>query len=214
MNLFKVSCFAIAIVAVLLAFLIYPSLPPIVPTHWNAAGEVDGSGPSWVGAFLMPLAMVFVLLLFVLIPKIAVFKKNLKAFERQYWLLGYALQLFFILFYAITLFPNYGYRFNFSQLFVLPMAMLFISIGILMPSFKRNFFVGIRTPWTLANDAVWKKTHRFGGKAFVLAGLAMLLSIPFPKATIWVTVAALLLAAIATVVYSFLLFRKSSKVKL
>jgi len=124
------------------------------------------------------------------------------------------LEFFFILFYAITLMPNFGISFNFSQLFMLPVSMLFISIGVLMPSFKRNFFVGIRTPWTLADDKVWKKTHKFGGKAFVLAGLAILLSIPFPEASVSVTVVAALAAALGSVVYSFILFRKQGKNRL
>jgi len=214
MNAFKAACFAIAIVAVLVGFLVYPFLPNRVPTHWNAAGEIDGYGSKATGAFIFPLIMLFVLLLFILVPKIAVFKKNLKAFEKQYWTLCLTLQLFFLLFYVMTLLPNFGYGFDFSQIITLPLAMLFIGIGILMPSFKRNFFVGIRTPWSLANDTVWKKTHGFGGKLFILAGLAMLFSLPFPKAAIWVVLAGALIAAFAAVVYSFIEFRKNERVRL
>jgi len=214
MGHFKTACFAITALAIIASFLAFPLLPAVVPTHWNAAGQIDGYGSSWVGAFMLPGIMVFVLLLLLLIPKIAVFKKNLEEFEKQYWALGFALEFFFILFYAITLMPNFGISFNFSQLFMLPVSMLFISIGVLMPSFKRNFFVGIRTPWTLADDKVWKKTHKFGGKAFVLAGLAILLSIPFPEASVSVTVVAALAAALGSVVYSFILFRKQGKNRL
>jgi len=210
-KFFKAGTFALAIIAVLLAFMAYGALPASAPIHWNINGEVDGFGPSWEAAFLIPIMMVFVLLLFIIIPKIEVFKENLKSFEKQYWILGYAIQLFFLLFFAITLLPSLGYVFNFSQVFMLPMAMLFITIGVLLPSFKRNFFVGIRTPWTLANDTVWKKTHDLGGKAFILAGFALLISLPFPNAIFFVLIADVIIVLAATVLYSYLEYRKNPK---
>ncbi len=210
-KLFKAGCHALAILAVLTAFLAYPVLPSSVPIHWNAQGMVDGCGPKWVGAFLFPIVMVLFLFFLFLIPKIAVFKKNLKDFEESYWALGYVLELFFLIFYALTLLPNFGYSFNMSQLLMLPLGMLFISLGILMPSFKRNFFVGIRTPWTLANDRVWEKTHRLGGKLFVLAGLASLVSVPFSSVAIFISVFSVLVAVAITIVYSFFEFRAQKK---
>jgi len=214
MKAIKATCFLVTIIAVLLSFFIYPHLPGTVPIHWNAFGDIDGYGPSWVEAFLFPAIMAFMLLLFVIIPKIEVFQKNINAFQRQYWLLCLSLQSFFLVLFALTLSPNFGYRFNLSQLVALPFGMLFISIGVLLPSFKRNFFAGIRTPWALANDEVWRKTHEFGGKAFILAGFATLISAPFPKAVFLVLIAAIMIAAIASVVYSYIEFKKHKKIRL
>lgn len=208
MNLFKAACFALVIAAVAAGFLIYPFLPAIVPTHWNAAGEADGFGPSWFAAYIFPGTMAFILLLFVVIPKIAVFKENLRGFEKQYWAMGFILQLFFFLFYALTLAPNFTGQQTILHPIVLLIAMLFIAIGALMPSFKRNFFVGIRTPWTLANDLVWEKTHKLGGKLFIAAGIVSLLSLLAPPYSVLLSVGSVLAAAIIAVVYSFLLFRK------
>jgi len=208
----KLLAFSVTILAVFLSFAAYPMLPNTVPIHWNASGEADGFGPAWSGAFIFPLVMAFVLLMFALIPKIAVFKKNLKAFEKQYWLLSLVIQLFFLIFYIVTLLPNFGFKAALSQLFSLPLAFMFIAIGLLMPSFKRNFFVGIRTPWTLASDKVWKKTHDFGGTLFLAAGIVSL-ALPFliPEQAILSVVVVVLAAAIATVIYSFLEFRKLEK---
>jgi len=214
MKAFKAGCFAAVVFTVILAFSVYSILPNTVPTHWNAAGEVDGWGASWEGAFLFPIMMIGILLIFVVIPKIIVFKKNFKDFEKQYWILAFVILLFFFLFYIMTILPNFGYDFNFSQILVLPMAMLFISIGILLPSFKRNFFVGIRTPWTLADDKIWTKTHKLGGKLFILAGFASLISVPFPNATIWVLVVGALITGIGSMLYSLYLFKKIGKNKL
>ena len=211
MDVFKTLCFAITIIAVIAAFLVFPMLPGTVPSHWNAAGEVDATGSAWAGAFLIPLMMALVLLLFVFIPKVAVFKKNLKAFEKQYWLLALVVQVFFLLFYAITLLPNFGFDTGFSQLFALPLAFMFIAIGLLMPSFKRNFFVGIRTPWTLSSDRVWNKTHKFGGTLFIAAGVVSLAAAFFPGQSVITIVTVVLAAALVTVVYSYMEFRKIEK---
>jgi len=213
-KVFKALNFAVVIIAVIASFLIYPLLPGTVPTHWNALGEADATGPAWFGAFLFPLMMSLVLLLFVAIPKIVVFKKNFKAFEKQYWILALVIQVFFLLFYAVTLLPSFGYACSLSLLFSLPLSFMFIAIGLLMPSFKRNFFVGIRTPWSLANDKVWKSTHEFGGKLFVAAGVISLIAAFVPNNSILSVVAPVLIAAIGAVAFSFLEFRKSGKVKL
>ncbi len=208
----KILAFAIAILAMLVSFAVYPLLSGSVPVHWNAAGQADGYGEPWMAALIMAL----VLLLFVTIPKIAVFKKNMKSFEKQYWLLGLVIELFFLMFYAITLLPNFGVETGFSQLFSLPLGFMFIAIGLLMPSFKRNFFVGIRTPWTIASDKVWNKTHKFGGTLFVAAGIVSLATaflLPGGQSVLAI-VAVVLAAALAAVAYSYFEFRKGGKNKL
>ena len=210
----KALAFATAILAMVISFAVYPLLPGIVPVHWNAAGQADGYGEPWMAAFLMPLIMALVLLLFVAIPKVAVFKKNIKAFEKQYWLLCLVIELFFLMFYTITLLPNFGVETGLSQLFSLPLGFMFIAIGLLMPSFKRNFFVGIRTPWTLSSDRVWGKTHKFGGTLFVAAGVVSLGTAFFsPEQSILSIVMVVLVAALGAVVYSYVEFRKSGEGK-
>jgi len=212
MNIPKILCFAIAIAAVIASFSIYPTLPAAVPVHWNALGEIDGYGPSWAMAFLFPGIIAGMLLMFIIIPKIDIFKKNFEKFDREYWLTALLLEAFFLAFFAITLLPNYGFKSNLSPFFTSAFAVMFICLGLLMPRFKRNFFVGIRTPWTLANDTVWEKTHRFGGRAFVVAGLLSLLGLLFPGAAILLAVGLVVLAAIVSVVYSYIVFRKHGKV--
>jgi uncharacterized membrane protein len=88
-------------------------------------------------------------------------------------------------------------------------GLLFIFIGNLSPKFKPNYFVGIRTPWTLANEDVWKKTHRFGGKVFVITGLLLLL-VPVVPAAIQATYAlsVIILCVVLIVVSSYYFFIK------
>jgi len=205
------AAYSLAMASVILGVAIFPMLPALVPTHWNAFGQVDAFGPSWVGAFLIPALMIFIALLFAGIPKIDVMKENFKHFKRPYWALCFVIELFFLILFELTLLPNFGFSFNFFQFLLFPAALLFISIGFLLPSFKRNFFVGIRTPWTLSSDEVWDKTHRFGGKAFFFAGTAIIASLPYPKAILIVTIAVTVSAVANSVLFSFLEFRKIEK---
>ena len=214
MNLPKILCFIITIAGVIASFLVYPTLPAAVPVHWNAFGEINGYGPSWVMAFLFPGIMAGLLLMLIVLPKIDVFRKNYAKFDKEYWLMALLLETFFLAFFAVTLLPNYGFKSNLTPFFTSSFAALFICLGLLMPRFKRNFFVGIRTPWTIANDTVWEKTHKLGGMAFVVAGLLSLLGLFFQKAAIFLFLGLVIFAGIVSVVYSYIVFRKHGKVQL
>ncbi|MBU0635468.1 SdpI family protein, partial [Candidatus Micrarchaeota archaeon] len=194
--------------SIALGLFVFPLLPEQTPIHWNAQGEIDGYGPPWIGALLFPAIMVFMLLLLIVVPKIAVFKENLKAFEKQYWQLGVVLELFFLIFFIVSLLPSFGITANFFVSFTIPFGFLFLAIGYLMPSFKRNFFVGIKTPWSLANDTVWEKTHSLGGTLFMLAGIIAIVSSLAPAQAFWIAIAAIIVATVIPLVYSFLLYQK------
>lgn len=208
MNSLKAACFALVIIAVIAAFAIYPSLSKSVPSHWNIAGEVDSYGPSWLIAFLFPGIMAAMLLMFVLIPKIDPLKANIKSFEKTYWAMSAILEVFFLLFFVTTMLPNYGIAFNLSQVFAVLLGLLFIAMGILMPHFKRNYFVGIRTPWAIANDEVWKKTHELGGKLFIAVGIITIISAAMPNIALLFSIALIIAAAFGTMAYSFFVYRK------
>lgn len=214
MNSLKFLCIALIVLSFGIGVFVFPFLPQTIPVHWNAQGFADAFGPSWSGVFVFPALMVFVFALFLVIPKIEVFKKNLLAFQKEYWVLAAVLEAFFLLFFLATLAPNFGFEFNMVFFITILIGFLFIAIGFLMPRFKRNFFVGIRTPWTLASDKVWKKTHEFGGKAFILAGIICLASLLIPAYSLMVSIAAALFAAAAAVIYSYLEFRKDKTIEL
>lgn len=87
------------------------------------------------------------------------------------------------------------------------MGMLFIAIGTLIGKARRNYFVGIRTPWTLSSDSVWAKTHRLGKWTFIAAGAISIFSTPLGEFGFWVFLGTILLAAFVPVVYSYLLWK-------
>jgi len=206
------------IILFLLAFFVFgiyvaPAMPDRVPTHWNIRGEVDGWGSKYINLFLMPsIALVFYFLMSFL-PAIDPLRKNYEKFAKPYLYFKIFLTFFFIyleiflIYSSIKFTPPQG-----SLMFALPFSLLLCFIGWLLPQLKRNFFIGIKTPWTLVSDLNWKKTHDFGGKAFLLAGVASLVAAFFGSvASFVVLIASVLAATIAALVYSYLEYRKENK---
>jgi uncharacterized membrane protein len=167
----------LVILAYVISLVAIPFLPDQVAVHWNAAGEVDGYGNKWIGAFFGPIVLTFLLLLLTLLPKVDPKKANYEKFKGSYLVMMNALVLLLFFIHVGTLAYNLGYPIDISLIVQVGIGILFIILGNYMPKFKHNYFVGIRTPWTLANETVWNKTHRIGGKVFVIIGLMSILTI-------------------------------------
>lgn len=173
-----------SIAAILAASIIsmaaYPYLPDQVPTHWNAMGEPDDYSSKLFGATFIPAMMTGLLILLQLLPKIDPKKQNYQKFKGSYTLFIQLFMAFFLLLHAATIGYSLGFPIDISMIVPIAVGLLFVIIGNYMPRFKHNYFTGIKTPWTLASEAVWNKTHRLGGKVFVLMGLAGIASAFIP----------------------------------
>jgi uncharacterized membrane protein len=191
---------------------IYPRLPEMAASHWNTAGQVDGYMPRFWAAFLMPLVSIGLLLLFLVIPAIDPLKANIAKF-RTYYNAFIALIIVFMLFiHAITLAWNLGYdQFNIGNAIIPAVGVILIFAGVIMMKAKRNFFIGIRTPWTLSDDTIWEETHKLGGKLFIAAGIITMLTVFLGERGIWIMLPAALLAGFVPVVYSYFLWRRITK---
>jgi uncharacterized membrane protein len=153
----------LVLVSIASGILLYPKMPERIASHWNVQGEADGYGSKASGVFLLPALSAILLFFFLIIPKIDPLGKNIESFRRYYD--GFVLSFtgFMSYFYLLTLLWNLGFRFDMSQALSPAFAMLFYYLGILTENATRNWFVGIRTPWTMSSDAVWDKTHIIGG---------------------------------------------------
>jgi uncharacterized membrane protein len=205
----------IIIIIILISFAIgiyfYPQLPDKIASHWNTKGEADGYMSKCWGLFLMPIISLGLFLLFLLIPKIDPLKKNIEKFRKYFDIFVVLIILFLFYVYVLTVFWNTGTRFNMGQMMIPALGILFYYIGILLRHAKRNWFIGIRTPWTLSNEKVWQKTHRIGGKLFKIAGIIAFLGIFFQGLAIWFVLVPVILAAIYTLVYSYFEYQKEIK---
>jgi immunity protein, SdpI family len=203
---------AITLVAIsfLIALALYPTMPDPMPSHWNAAGEINGYMSRFWGMFLMPLISVGMLLLFLAIPRIDPLKANIAQFIDSYNLMMVLFITYMLYVYALTLFAALGYSFNMTTMLLPAMGALFIVLGFLIGKAKRNFFVGIRTPWTLSSDTVWAKTHTLGKWTFVGAGVICIISTIFGETGFWLMMLAIMFAAMVPIVYSYLLWKKEN----
>jgi len=206
----KVIIIALGIILIsfLLGIYLYPMMPEKMASHWNARGEVDGYMTKFWALFLMPLMSLGLLLLFLVIPKIDPLKQNIEKF-RKYFDIFIVLMLGFLFYiYLLTIFWNLGVRFSMTQLMIPAMAALFYYCGILVENAKRNWFIGIKTPWTLSSEKVWDKTHKLGGKLFKGAGLIILLGIVLESYALLFILVPIIFVSIYLIVYSYLEYQK------
>jgi len=202
----------IALVIVIASFVIavnlYPDMPDQMPSHWNAAGQVDGYMPKFWGVLLMPLISLGMLLLFVAIPRIDPLRKNLETFRGHFDAFVVILMGFMLYIYLLTLLWSLGIGFSMIRMLVPAFAVLFFYAGVLIGKSRRNWFVGIRTPWTMSSDRVWDKTHRLGGRLFKAVGIIVLLGLVFEEYAIWIVIGPVIAAVVYAIVYSYAEYRK------
>jgi uncharacterized membrane protein len=190
-------------------FAIYNQLPATVPIHWNISGDVDGTAPRLVGVLLPPIVALLIWALLFVAPRIDPRRESYARFEPTFVRFTNALVLFFALLHVATLLYAAGWNIGIVQVVQVGIGALFVVLGNELGRVQPNWTIGIRTPWTLANDEVWRRTHRLGGRAFVLVGLAMIgFSLLLPQAAAGVLSAFVLSVALVAIVgYSFLLWR-------
>ncbi len=198
----------IIIASFAVAVYIYPQMPERIASHWNAHGEVDGYMTKFWGIFLMPFISLGMTALLIVLPKIDPLKANIEQFKGYYY--GFVALVLFFLFYIflLTIFWNLGYRFNMGQVLAPAFGVLFFFCGVLVEKARRNWFIGIRTPWTLSNEKVWDRTHALGGKLFKAAGALALLGVFFPDYAFYFVIVPVIAVTVFTILYSYVIFHQ------
>ncbi len=199
--------------ATLAGLILWNRLPDSMASHWNANDQVNGYMPKFWGVFLMPLLTVGMFLLFLAIPNIDPLKANIAQFREAFNLFIVLLVAFMLYVYGLSLAWNLGYAgFNMSRAMLPALGLLFIFIGFLFRSAKRNFFIGIRTPWTLSSDRVWNETHRLGSVLFMISGVLAFIGALFGGQTaLWFMFIPLIGSTVFLLVYSYLLYERETK---
>jgi uncharacterized membrane protein len=209
MKLSRANLLSLALVAgaFAAAALLYRRLPDPVPVHWDAHGHVNGYMPKPWGALVMPLVTLGVSLLLLVLPRLSPRGFRVDRFQATFDLIQTSIVGF--LFFATLLVLLAGAWFGVSVARAVPLGVgvLLVVLGNVLGKVTKNFFVGIRTPWTLASDEVWLRTHRFGGRVFVLAGLAIAVAGLAEGGATPILVAALAAVLLPTV-YSYVIYRR------
>lgn len=204
-NYFLIA--GLLIVGTLIAtIVVYPDLPSRIPAHWNFRGEVDryDDKPS---VFFRPALMVGFVILFAVLPWLSPKRFEVDTFRSTYLYLMLVVVGFFAYLHVLTLWAALSKPLDMNRAL---MGAAFLSLalfGNVLGKVRRNFFIGVRTPWTLANEKVWDATHRFAAKVFVIAGLLGLLSVAV-AAGLKIELAILVAAALASVLHSLVYYKR------
>jgi len=190
---------------------VYPHAPDMMPTHWNAQGEIDGYMDKFWGLFLLPTLSFGLFALFVFIPKLEPRKKNIEDFKDYYQGIILVTIGFLFYIYVLSILSAFGYRFNMVQMMAPAFAAIFFYMGVALEKIKSNFFIGIRTPWTISDEEVWEKTHKLGGKLFRASGIIALFGAFFEEIAFIVIIAPILAVFVFAVVYSYVEYKKIHK---
>jgi len=204
--------FGIAIVFIIAAgvgsLLAAPSLPDELVVNWDSAGEPSGTMPTMQSLILMPAMMGALLVLFGVIPRIDPLRGNIAAFRPTYDWFAVVMMVFLFGIHLGILIFNLGYEFPFVQALIPGLAVLFYYAGVVLERAERNWFVGIRTPWTLESDVVWRQTHDLGARLFKLTAVCSLFGLFFGEYAIYFLLVPALATALVTVVYSYVLYER------
>ncbi len=191
-----------------------PDLPDQFVTHWDATGEPDGTMSTTIGIWLLPGLTAGLVGLFALLPRIDPLRENIADFRPYYdWFVVVVAAYMTLLHVGMVAF-NLGYEFDFTLLVLAGMVPLFYYVGVVLEQAKRNWFIGIRTPWTLSSDEVWDRTNAVGARLFKWSALVALVGLVggYASGAVELAFAALfvplMVTAFGTVVYSYYLYRE------
>lgn len=198
--------------AALASAVAWSGMPDLVPLHWNWRGEVDRYGSRTVALVLMPMIMLGVWALMRLLPRIDPFRENYAKFAGTYELLIDTVLAMMLVIHVAVLLGAGGAPDSVTLVVRLAIGAVLIVLGNVMPRTRQNWFVGVRTPWTLASPRVWEKTHRLAGYLLVGVGVLVIATIPLaPQVGMPILAGGVGLVAISTVVYSYLEWRKEAR---
>ena len=209
-SIIVLTLIAIALIA---GLSLWNQLPDQMASHWNANDQVDGYISRFWGVFLMPLITLGMFILFLVVPGIDPLKANIAQFREAFNLFIALMVAFMLYVHGLTLAWSLGYQdFKMSAAMLPFMGILFIAIGYLLRQAKRNFFIGIRTPWTLSSDTVWDKTHRLGSILFMVSGAFAIIGGFFGGMTaFWLMFVPLIGSSLFLMIYSYILYRGEMK---
>lgn len=199
----------IALLPLLYLGSVWNSLPENVPLHWNLEGEIDnwGSKYSLIGlVFLMPI-LTYILML--VVPNIDP-KKRIEAMGRKYNQFKFILVAFMSVLSVFIIYISKNQELSSPSIIFVLVGILYVFLGNYFKVIKQNYFIGIKTPWTLENEEVWKLTHLLAGKIWVIGGIVIVfLSLVLPEnSNFYFFMSITAIISIVPIVYSYLIYKK------
>jgi uncharacterized membrane protein len=200
----------LAVIGVLMSLAVYSRLPDTIAVHWDLDGNPNGWLPRAIGAFFAPVFLLVLWGLMRLAPRLDPREENYRRFGEAYETMIASVLLLVLATHAIMLAIALGHHVPVGRLVPALVGALFVVIGNVMPRLRANWWIGVRTPWTLSSDRVWARTHRLAGYSMTIGGLVMIVSGLVLPATLGapVVVGAAVASVFAPAVYSYLTWRR------
>jgi uncharacterized membrane protein len=196
-------------VAILMSAAAYERLPEQVATHWGIDGEANGWSSRLHAVLFAPGLIAIGWALMRVLPRVDPRRRNYDRFGASYALIVNATLTIPFVMHAATLAMALGWPLPMARVACMGVGLLMVVVGNVLPRARSNFFVGIRTPWTLSSERVWERTHRVGGYLFAAAGLVVLAAAALPpRWSLPVLLAAVGTATLGSAAYSFLLWSR------
>ena len=192
-----------------LASVVWRGAPDSLPVHWGLSGAPDRYGNKVEALLMPPLLALGVYMLMLVLPHLDPGRANYANFAGAYTFIRYAVLLVIAAFYVVTLLVGVaGWQFDMGRVAPAIIGIVFVALGSVMGKLRPNWFVGIRTPWTLSSKRAWVKTHRLGGWLFVaLGGLFMVGALGTSPVLRVVPLAAVVIIVLVLSVYSYVQWR-------
>jgi uncharacterized membrane protein len=181
-----------------------------VPIHWGPDGQANGYASKTVGLLLLPFVTLGVAALMWVIPAIEPRRTNIEKSGKAYAAIWVGVVLMLAAVDVVAVAVAMGAELDMTLIVFVATGALFIVIGNYLPKVRSNYLMGIRTPWTLTSDLSWTKTHRLGGRLFVLEGLVFIvvgILRPAPEALIVVLIGGITVMLVFVFAYSYRVWR-------
>ncbi len=183
-------------------------LPAELPTHWNIRGEVDGWTGKNLAVVLLPGIGLAIGLLLAFLPKVDPRRANFPLHEDAWWLIANTLLLFLAGVQLFVIGSGLGWAVSMERVIGVGVGGLMVVMGNYLTRVRQNWFLGIRTPWTLSSEKSWRETHRLGGWLFVAGGLFILgATLVTSRLAPWAVLVGVGVPAVVSLVYSYLVWR-------
>ena len=178
-------------------FYVYPQMPVRMAIHWGLSGEADGYGSRFLGLFLIPIFSLLFLPFMLVLPRLDP-SRGIERFRSGYdwFMFGFLAYMGYV--QGLSLAWNLGWRFSFMRMLAPAVGGLFVGIGVLLRGAKQNWFMGIKTPWTMSSEEVWDRTHELGSRLFIVSGVLAVLG---AFAVGWLALALILVPVMFTGIY-------------
>ncbi len=210
MKTLKNDWFIGVIILLPLAFIagFWNRFPEQIAIHFNHNGEPDKYGSKSWSLFLFPAINAALYIVFRILPYIDPAKQNYNLFLSRFRIIQITLHALLTFIFIVIALHSLGVAMNIEKVVLYAVMILLLILGNYMGNIRQNYFIGIRTPWTLSDQTIWTKTHRLSGKLWVFATLVMMVVAAFLRHPYNVFIAYVLIIALVPTVYSYILFRK------